>query len=88
MEPIARSAQGFGKPIWVDIQDAYRSQLEVAINQLLDFGVSGVNLEDCDRSGKLYDVDTATRRVQRVLGVARKRGVPDPTWSSMPDAMF
>jgi 2-methylisocitrate lyase-like PEP mutase family enzyme len=74
---IAAVAKEFNKPLSVDIQDAYGPQLEEAIGKLLDLGVSGVNLEDCDKSGKLYDIDTAASRVRRVLDVARKRNVPD-----------
>ncbi|KAH8901223.1 Phosphoenolpyruvate/pyruvate domain-containing protein [Thozetella sp. PMI_491] len=74
---IAAVANEFGKPLSVDIQDAYGSHLEDAISRLLDMGVSGINLEDCDKSGKLYDIETATQRIQRVLEVARNRDVPD-----------
>ena len=74
---IATVAKESGKPLSVDIQDAYGARLEEAIDKLLDMGVSGVNLEDCDKSGKLYEADAATSRIQRVLDVARKRGVPD-----------
>ncbi len=61
----------------MDIQDAYGPHLEEAIGKLLDMGVSGVNLEDCDKSGKMYDVNTAVSRIGRVLDVAKQRNIPD-----------
>ncbi|KAE9365535.1 Phosphoenolpyruvate/pyruvate domain-containing protein [Stipitochalara longipes BDJ] len=78
VQGIAAVSKEFNKPLTVDIQDAYGSQLEEAIGKLLDFGVAGVNLEDCDKeTGKLYDVETAIGRIRRTLDVARKRNVPD-----------
>ncbi|KAH8645409.1 phosphoenolpyruvate phosphomutase-domain-containing protein [Xylariales sp. PMI_506] len=75
---IAAAVRDSGKPLSVDVQDGYGSELESAIGALLDLGVSGVNLEDCDKAtGELYDADTAAERVRRVLEVARSRGVPD-----------
>jgi 2-methylisocitrate lyase-like PEP mutase family enzyme len=75
---IAAVAKDLGKPLTVDIQNAYGPRLEEAIGKLLDLGVVGVNIEDCDKdTGKLYDIDTAASRVRRVLDVAEKRNVPD-----------
>ncbi|KAI8625499.1 Phosphoenolpyruvate/pyruvate domain-containing protein [Xylariaceae sp. FL1651] len=75
---IAGVAAEFKKPLTVDIQDAYGARLEPAINALIDLGVAGVNLEDCSlETGNLYDVDEAASRIERVLEVARRRGVPD-----------
>jgi 2-methylisocitrate lyase-like PEP mutase family enzyme len=62
----------------VDIQDAYGPKLEPVINALIDLGVTGINLEDCElATGNLYNVDEASSRIERVLKVARQRGVPD-----------
>src|ERR1700712_770373 len=44
---VAREAN---KPLTVDLQDAYGSQLEEAIGKLLDLGVVGINIEDCDKT--------------------------------------
>jgi len=75
---IAAVAKEFNKPLTVDIQDGYGSQLEEAIGKLLDLGVSGINLEDCDKAtGKMHDVETAVSRVRRALDVAGKRNVPN-----------
>ncbi|KAI3318361.1 Phosphoenolpyruvate/pyruvate domain-containing protein [Xylariaceae sp. AK1471] len=75
---IARVAAEFKKPLTVDIQDAYGPKLESVINALIDLGVAGINLEDCDlATGNLYDVDEASSRIEQVLKVAIQRGVPD-----------
>lgn len=75
---IAAVSKELNKPLTVDIQDGYGSQLEEAIGKLLDFGVSGINLEDCDKAtGKMHDVETAVNRIKRTLDVAGKRNVPD-----------
>ncbi|KAI0799512.1 phosphoenolpyruvate phosphomutase-domain-containing protein [Xylaria sp. FL0064] len=71
---IAKVAAEFKKPLTVDIQDAYGPKLETAIHLLLDLGVVGVNLEDCElATGNLYDVDEAAARIERVLNVAREK---------------
>jgi 2-methylisocitrate lyase-like PEP mutase family enzyme len=78
VQGIATVSREFNKPLTVDIQDGYGSQLEDAIGKLLDLGVAGINLEDCDKvTGKMHDVETAVGRIQRTLDVARKRNVPD-----------
>ncbi|KAI1179510.1 Phosphoenolpyruvate/pyruvate domain-containing protein [Nemania sp. FL0916] len=78
IRPIAGVAAEFNKPLTVDIQDAYGGALEEAITALLDLGVAGVNLEDCElATGNLYSADEAAQRIKRVLDVARQRGVDD-----------
>jgi 2-methylisocitrate lyase-like PEP mutase family enzyme len=78
VQGIAAVSRELNKPLTVDIQDGYGSQLEDAISKLLDLGVAGVNLEDCDKdTHELYDLETAVSRIRRVLDVARKRSVPD-----------
>ncbi|KAI1347215.1 Phosphoenolpyruvate/pyruvate domain-containing protein [Xylaria sp. FL0043] len=85
---IARVAAEFKKPLTVDIQDAYGPKLETAIHLLLDLDVAGVNLEDCElATGKMYDVDEAASRIERVLNVARERGVPDFVVNARCDAL-
>jgi 2-methylisocitrate lyase-like PEP mutase family enzyme len=74
---IAAVAKQFNKPLTVDIQDGYGDSLEMAITALIDHGVVGVNLEDCDKDGKLYSVDTAVERIKKTLLVAKKKSVPD-----------
>ncbi|GAW15721.1 hypothetical protein ANO14919_051400 [Xylariales sp. No.14919] len=85
---IASVATGFNKPLTVDIQDAYGPNLETAINALIGLGVAGVNLEDCElASGNLYGIDEASSRIERVLKVARRRGVPDFVVNARCDAL-
>ncbi|KAF4448027.1 carboxyphosphonoenolpyruvate phosphonomutase-like protein [Fusarium austroafricanum] len=77
-EPISRAAKEAKKPLTVDIQDGYGNRLEEAIGKLLDFGVSGINLEDYDNETKRQiDIGTAVDRIRRTLKVARERDVPD-----------
>ena len=67
-----------GKPLTVDIQDAYGARLEEAMEKLIELGVAGVNLEDCDKdTQKMYSKAEAVTRVKRALSVARQHGVPD-----------
>jgi 2-methylisocitrate lyase-like PEP mutase family enzyme len=74
---IAAVAKQFNKPLTVDIQDGYGDSLEMAITELIDFGVVGVNLEDCGKDGKLYSIETAVERIKRTLLVAKNKRVPD-----------
>ncbi|PQE32218.1 carboxyphosphonoenolpyruvate phosphonomutase protein [Rutstroemia sp. NJR-2017a WRK4] len=74
---IAAVAKQFNKPLTVDIQDGYGDSLERAITALIDFGVVGVNLEDCGKDGELYSIETAVERINRTLLVAKSKGVPD-----------
>ena len=75
---IARIAHEVGKPLTVDFQDGYGDRLEEGINSLIDFGVSGCNLEDYDRGSLvMYPINNATSRIKRALEVAAKRGVRD-----------
>ena len=75
---IAAVASEFNKPLAVDIQDAYGSRLEEAIEKLVDLGVAGVNLEDCDKdTQKLYPQAEAVARIKRALSTAKQHGMPD-----------
>jgi 2-methylisocitrate lyase-like PEP mutase family enzyme len=74
---IAAVATQFNKPLTVDIQDGYGDSLEKAITALIEYGVVGVNLEDCDKNGKLYSIEEAVYRIKRTLVVAKHKRVPD-----------
>jgi 2-methylisocitrate lyase-like PEP mutase family enzyme len=75
---IAAIAREHNKPLTVDIQDAYGESLEKAISALIDLGIVGVNLEDHDKTNHaMYSSKEAVERIQRVLAVAKSRGVPD-----------
>ena len=75
---ISSVAREFNKPLTVDLQDGYGPKLEEAVESLMEYGVTGINLEDYDQSAKkLYDTDTAVNRIRRSLEVARKHNVPD-----------
>jgi 2-methylisocitrate lyase-like PEP mutase family enzyme len=74
---IAAVAKKYNKPLTVDIQDGYGESLETAIGTLIDYGVVGVNLEDCDKEGNLYSSEVAVGRIKRALAIAAKHHVPD-----------
>jgi 2-methylisocitrate lyase-like PEP mutase family enzyme len=75
---IADVSREFNKPLTVDIQDGYGSQIENAITRLIEYGTAGINLEDYDRTtGKLYDIEVAADRIRLSLGVARNLDVPN-----------
>jgi 2-methylisocitrate lyase-like PEP mutase family enzyme len=75
---IGAVAKEFGKPLTLDIQDAYGDRLEEAIQTAIDAGVVGVNLEDCDKdSQKMNSKATGVSRIKRALSTARQYGVPD-----------
>ena len=78
VKAIAAIAKEYGKPLTVDIQDAYGSQLEDAITGLISLNVSGANLEDFDnKSGTMYSQAEAVARIQRTLRVTTELDVPE-----------
>lgn len=75
---IVEVAKEFDKPLTVDLQDAYGKRLEEAIRAMVDLGVAGINLEDCDKeSGKMHTRAEAVSRIKRALSTARQHGMPD-----------
>jgi 2-methylisocitrate lyase-like PEP mutase family enzyme len=75
---IASAVKKYQKPVSIDFQDGYGEQLEEATAALLQIGVVGVNLEDCDKAThNMYSVVEAATRIKRVLTVAQSQGVPD-----------
>ena len=78
VQAIATAVKEFRKPISVDFQDGYGEQLEDATEELLQIGIVGVNIEDCNKTThKMYDADDAASRIRKVLAVAKSHGVPD-----------
>lgn len=75
---MVKVADKLGKPLTIDIQNAYGDRLEEAFTTLVDMGVVGVNLEDVDKdTGKQYSVDEAVKRIKRARKVVEDKGVPD-----------
>jgi 2-methylisocitrate lyase-like PEP mutase family enzyme len=86
---IGKVAKEFGKPLTLDIQDAYGNRLEEAIKIAIDAGVVGVNLEDCDKdSQKMHSKSTAVSRIKRTLSTAQQQGVPDFVVNARCDALI
>lgn len=77
------------KPITIDLQDGYRDQLEYAIEQIVELGAVGCNLEDKNNvTGKLYDIEEATERVRRALAAANKKGVKNFILNARTDVLL
>lgn len=75
---IVAVAKEFNKPLTIDIQDGYGKRLEESIGALVDMGVAGVNLEDCDKdTQKMHSKAEAISRIKRALSTARQHGMPD-----------
>lgn len=75
---IGKMAEEYNKPLTVDLQDGYGTDLEEAVRQVIEAGAAGINLEDCDKVSKtMYPPDEAASRVRRAMDVAVKSGVPD-----------
>ena len=85
---IAPVAKEYGLPLTVDWQDGYGDRLEEGIGKILELGVAGINLEDCDKeTQKMMPVEVAAERVKRVLDMARKHGVDDFVVNARTDAL-
>lgn len=78
VKDIAAVAKAFDKPLTVDVQDAYGTQLEHAISALVKLGASGANIEDCDKDAQqMIPKATAASRIERALATAKACNVPD-----------
>jgi 2-methylisocitrate lyase-like PEP mutase family enzyme len=78
VKAIAAVAQEANKPLTVDLQDGYGDRLEEAVKKLIEIGVVGINLEDCDqKTDVMFSETIAIQRIKRVLAVAAEAGVPD-----------
>ena len=86
ISPIAKK---FGLPLSIDWQDGYGNRLEEGIEKILELGVVGINLEDCDKeTQKMMPINVATERVKRVLAVAKKSGVDDFVVNARSDTLL
>lgn len=86
---IVKVAQKYGKPLSVDFQDGYGEMLEEGVVELIGLGVSGVNLEDCDKDTmRLFAPEVAVQRIRKVLEVAEREGVPDFVVNARSDAFL
>ncbi|CZR69143.1 related to carboxyphosphonoenolpyruvate phosphonomutase-like protein [Phialocephala subalpina] len=82
-------AKEYGLPLTIDWQDGYGDRLEEGIQKLLQLGVVGINLEDCDKdSQKMIPIAVAAERVKRVLATARAAGVDDFVVNARTDALI
>jgi 2-methylisocitrate lyase-like PEP mutase family enzyme len=78
VKAIAAIAKEYEKPLTVDIQDGYGSQLEDAVARLISLNVAGANLEDFDNTNRtMYSQAEAVARIKRFMGIAKELGVPE-----------
>lgn len=85
---ISKVAKEYGLPLTVDWQDGYGERLEEGITKILELGVVGINLEDCDKeSQKMMSIEVAAERVKRVLATAKAAGVDDFVVNARTDAL-
>jgi 2-methylisocitrate lyase-like PEP mutase family enzyme len=86
---IAPVAKKYGLPLTVDWQDGYGDRLEEGVGKLIDLGVVGINLEDCQKEAKeMYPIDEAVARVKRVLDVAKGHRVPEFVVNARADSIL
>jgi 2-methylisocitrate lyase-like PEP mutase family enzyme len=86
---VSTVAKKHGLPLTIDWQDGYGDRLEEGIEKILDLGVVGINMEDCDKeTQKMHPTSVAAERVKRALAVAKKRGVPDFVVNARTDALI
>lgn len=85
---IGKVAAEYNKPLTVDLQDGYGTELEEAVRRVIEARAVGINLEDYDKVYRtLYSPDEAASRVGRALSVAGKAGVPDFVVNARCDAL-
>src|SRR5688572_10530906 len=67
-------------PVTADIESGYaeyESQLEKYIQQLLESGIAGINIEDTDKKTKsLFPIDIQCRRIKLIKSVSAKWNMP------------
>jgi 2-methylisocitrate lyase-like PEP mutase family enzyme len=86
---ISTVAKEYGLPLTVDWQDGYGKRLEEGLQKILDLGVVGVNLEDCDKeTQKMLPIEEASQRVKQVLDIAKSRGISDFVVNARTDALI
>ncbi|KIW20933.1 hypothetical protein PV08_01512 [Exophiala spinifera] len=75
---VAKVAARHDKPLSADLQDGYGDRLAEAVTSIVQAGVVGINLEDCDKDAQqMYPVDVAVERITLALKTARDLGVPN-----------
>jgi 2-methylisocitrate lyase-like PEP mutase family enzyme len=89
VQGISKVAKEYGLPLSVDWQDGYGKRLEEGVGKILDLGVVGVNLEDCDKdTQKMLPVEEASQRVKKILDIAKSRGISDFVVNARTDTLL
>lgn len=77
---LKQIASSVDVPVTADIESAYAttdSQLRNNINQLLDTGIVGINIEDTNTDTKaIYSLEEQCKRISIIKEVAQERDVP------------
>ena len=86
---IAPVAKEYGLPLTVDWQDGYGERLEEGVGKLVELGVVGINLEDCQKETmKMYPIEEAAERVKRVVAAAKEHGLDDFVVNARADSLL
>ena len=86
ISPIAKKHQ---VPFTVDWQDGYGERLEEGMTAIIEAGVVGINLEDCNKATQtMYTETEAVQRIKRVLDVAKQHRIPDFVLNARTDALI
>ena len=79
LDIIERIVKSVDIPVSADIESGYASdisELEESINQIIDTGVAGINIEDSKgKEGEIRDMNEQCERLQTVREISRKRGL-------------
>ena len=79
LEIIQRIVKSIDIPVTADIESGYATginELEESINQIIDTGVAGINIEDSkDKEGAIRDMNEQCERIAIVRETAKKRGL-------------
>lgn len=77
---LKQIANSVAVPVTADIESAYATtdaQLRNNINQLLDTGIVGINIEDTNTDTKaIYSLEEQCKRIRIIKEVAQERGIP------------
>jgi len=79
LEIIQRIVKSIDIPVTADIESGYAvgiSELKESINQIIDTGVAGINIEDSkDKEGAVRDMNEQCERIATVREAVDKRGM-------------
>lgn len=79
LELLKQITSSVNLPVTSDIESGYATtdkQLEENIQQLIETGIVGINIEDTDKeSGELYAIETQCNRIRLIKKVSEEMGI-------------